>query len=68
MALPRRFIELYTYLDDLVLDPFLGSGSTAVAAVETGRRYVGYDIDEGYLRTARERVLAARPYVPPSGR
>jgi len=39
-----------------------------VAAVETGRRYVGYDIDEGYLRTARERVLAARPYVPPSGR
>jgi site-specific DNA-methyltransferase (adenine-specific) len=66
--LPRRFIELYSYLDDLVLDPFLGSGSTAVAAVETGRRYVGYDIDEGYLRTARERVLAAHPYAPPPDR
>ena len=65
VALPRRFIELYTYLDDLVLDPFLGSGSTAVAAIETGRRYVGYDIDEAYVRTARERVLAARPYAPP---
>jgi len=34
-----------------------------VAAVETGRRYVGYDINEGYLRTARERVLAAHPYA-----
>lgn len=65
VALPRRFIELYTYLDDLVLDPFLGSGSTAVAAVEAGRRYVGYDINEDYLRTARERVVAARPYTPP---
>jgi len=64
VALPRRFIELYTYLDDLVLDPFLGSGSTAVAAVETGRRYVGYDIDEAYLRKSSERVLAARPYTP----
>ncbi len=64
VALPKRFIELYTYLDDLVLDPFIGSGSTAVASVETGRRYVGYDIDEGYLGTARERVLAAHPYAP----
>jgi modification methylase len=61
VALPKRFIELYTYLDDLVLDPFLGSGSTAVAAVETARRYVGYDISEEYLQTARERILAAEP-------
>ena len=63
VALPRRFIELYTYLDDLVLDPFLGSGSTAVAAVEAGRRYVGYDISEDYVHAARQRVLAARPYA-----
>ncbi|NIR40008.1 MAG: site-specific DNA-methyltransferase, partial [Actinobacteria bacterium] len=35
--LPRRLIELYTYRSDLVLDPFIGSGTTAVAAVETGR-------------------------------
>ncbi len=64
-ALRSATDELYTYLDDLVLDPFLGSGSTAVAAVEAGRRYVGYDISEDYLHTARERVLAARPYAPP---
>ncbi len=63
VALPKRFIELYTYLDDLVLDPFLGSGSTAIAALETGRRYVGYDISDEYLSVARERILAAPPYV-----
>jgi site-specific DNA-methyltransferase (adenine-specific) len=66
VALPRRFIELYTYLDDLVLDPFLGSGSTAVAATEAGRRYVGYDISEEYVNTARNRVLKAHEYQPPS--
>jgi site-specific DNA-methyltransferase (adenine-specific) len=64
VALPRRFIELYTYLGDLVLDPFLGSGSTAVAAVESGRHYVGYDTDKGYVKVARERILATTPYRP----
>lgn len=64
VELPRRFIEFYTYLDDLVLDPFLGSGTTAVAALETGRRYVGYDISDEYLNVARERILAASPYEP----
>ncbi len=39
--IPRRLIELYTYEEDLVLDPFMGSGSTAVAALRTGRHYVG---------------------------
>jgi modification methylase len=66
VSLPRRFIELYTYLDDLVLDPFIGSGTTAVAAVETGRRYIGYDVNDEYLQTARQRALAARPYSPTS--
>ena len=42
VELPQRLIELYTYRDDLVLDPFLGSGSTAVAAARTGRRWAGY--------------------------
>jgi len=66
VALPRRFIELYTYLDDLVLDPFIGSGSTAVAAVESGRRYVGYDTSAAYLHTARQRILKARPFELPT--
>jgi modification methylase len=59
VSLPKRFIQLYTYTDDLVLDPFVGSGSTAVAAIETGRRYVGYDIDERYLAIARSRIAEA---------
>ncbi|NLV55003.1 MAG: site-specific DNA-methyltransferase [Acidimicrobiales bacterium] len=56
VALPQRLIELYTYADDLVLDPFLGSGTTAVAAVRTGRRFVGYDLDPAYVAIARRRV------------
>lgn len=60
VALPRRLIELYTYADDLVMDPFIGSGSTAVAAVETTRHYVGFDTDASYLAIAEARVAAAR--------
>jgi DNA modification methylase len=59
VALPRRFVELYTFENDLVLDPFMGSGSTALAAVETDRRYVGYEISEEYLARALERVAEA---------
>lgn len=59
VALPRRFIELFTFEDDLVLDPFMGSGSTAVAAVETGRHYVGYDLDPEYIAIAQERLRSA---------
>jgi DNA modification methylase len=58
VELPLRLIDLYTYEGDLVLDPFLGSGSTAVAAVRSGRRYAGYDTDAGYVATARTRVTA----------
>lgn len=60
VELPERLIHLYTYVDDVVLDPFMGSGSTAVAAVRTGRHYVGYDTDAGYINLAEERVAAAR--------
>jgi len=61
VELPERLIRLYTYKGDVVLDPFLGSGSTLVAAAKTGRRGVGYDTDEEYVRIAQKRVLAARP-------
>ncbi len=56
IELPEKLIELYTYGGDLVLDPFMGSGSTLVAASRTGRRYVGYDLDPGYVELAMARV------------
>lgn len=61
VALPRRLIELYTYLGDLVLDPFIGSGTTAIAALETGRHYVGFDTEADYVALATERIREARP-------
>lgn len=56
VQLPQRLIDLYTYEGDLVLDPFMGSGSTAVAAVRTDRHYVGYDTDGEYVTRANERI------------
>jgi site-specific DNA-methyltransferase (adenine-specific) len=58
--LPARLIDLYTYRGDLVLDPFAGSGSTAVAAVRAGRHFVGFDLDESYVRLAEKRVEEER--------
>jgi site-specific DNA-methyltransferase (adenine-specific) len=59
VELPAQLIRLYTYADDLVLDPFMGSGSTLVAAAKLGRRYVGYDTDAAYVESARTRVAEA---------
>jgi DNA modification methylase len=69
VELPEQLIRLYTYRDDLVLDPFMGSGSTLVAAARLGRRYVGYDLDPDYVDIARRRVADTldNPAVPPSG-
>ena len=56
MELPYRLIQLYTYAGEVVLDPFMGSGQTALAAIQSGRNYVGYEIDEGYVHLAQERL------------
>ena len=64
VELPEQLIELYTYENDLVLDPFMGSGSTLVAAEILDRRYVGYDMDPAYVELARRRVDEARASRP----
>ncbi len=56
VELPRRLIQLYTFENEIVLDPFMGSGQTAIAAVKSKRRYVGYEIDERYVRLATQRI------------
>ncbi|MFM8311077.1 MAG: DNA methyltransferase, partial [Ilumatobacteraceae bacterium] len=65
IALPERLIHMNTYEGELVLDPFMGSGTTAVAARRTGRHFVGYDTERRYVRDALARVDAehARPQV-----
>jgi DNA modification methylase len=60
IELPARLIELYTYREDLVLDPFVGSGTTPVAAIRAGRHFAGYDLDESYIRLAEERLEEER--------
>jgi DNA modification methylase len=56
VAIPRRLIELYTYEDDVILDPFMGSGTTAIAALRTDRHFIGFDTDKTYVAQARQRV------------
>jgi site-specific DNA-methyltransferase (adenine-specific) len=56
VELPRRLIQLYTFAGELVLDPFMGSGQTAIAALRTGRHFVGYETDPGYVKLAEERI------------
>jgi site-specific DNA-methyltransferase (adenine-specific) len=54
--LPHRCIELYTFLEDVVLDPFCGSGTTCVAAKKLGRRHIGYEINADYVELAEKRL------------
>ena len=56
VELPRRLIQLYTFRDDVVLDPFMGSGTTAVAAAMSDRRWVGYEISKDYIDIVHQRV------------
>ena len=56
VELPQKFINLYTYKKDLVLDPFLGSGTTAVAAKLLERNFIGYEIEEKYIAIANNRL------------
>ena len=56
VELPYRLIQLYTYSGDVILDPFMGSGQTALAALKAGRHYVGYELNMEYLNLAKKRI------------
>ena len=56
VELPYRLIQLYTFENEIVLDPFVGSGTTCIAALKTKRKYVAYDIDKKYCDLAEKRI------------
>ena len=56
IELPYRFTQLYTYEGEVVLDPFMGSGQAGIAAIKTKRHYVGYEINEEYVKLAERRI------------
>jgi len=54
--LPFRLIQLYSFKDDIILDPFMGSGTTAISALKSDRKYVGYEISKEYIELADKRI------------
>lgn len=60
VELPYRCTQLYTYSDEVVLDPFMGSGTTALAAIKANRRFVGYESDSAYCELAEGRIREAQ--------
>ncbi len=56
VELPFRLIQLYSFKGDIILDPFMGSGQTAIAALKTSRRFIGYEINEEYAELANKRI------------
>ena len=56
LELPRRCIKLFSYVGDTVLDPFMGSGTTLIAAHSNKRHGIGIEVDEDYCKLAKERI------------
>ena len=57
IELPHRLIQLYSFKEDVVLDPFMGSGQTAIAALKAGRHYIGYELNPEYVNLANDRIM-----------
>ena len=62
--LPAWFIKLFTQEGDIVLDPFAGSGTTALAAIQLGRKHVGIDSNREYIELARKRITETQIRLP----
>jgi DNA modification methylase len=63
VELAERLIRMFSFVGDTVLDPFLGTGSTSLAAMEAGRSSIGYEIEEAYFETVRARLAQTTPGV-----
>lgn len=68
LELPRRIIRLFSAPNDLVLDCFVGSGTTALAAIQEGRRYLGFDLMPEYVAQAKQRCSQLRLGLPNGAR
>ena len=55
--LPFRLMQLYSFKDDIILDPFMGSGTTAIASLKNGRKFIGYETNKDYVKLANERIF-----------
>jgi len=54
--LPYRLIQLYSFKTDIILDPFMGSGTTAIAVLKSDRKYVGFEISQKYIDLTKRRT------------
>lgn len=61
--LPYRLIQMYSFKGDVILDPFAGSGTTCLVALKAGRHYVGYDVDQNYVKLAEKRIIKYRNQI-----
>jgi len=64
VELPRRVMDLYTFENDVILDPFMGSGTTAVAAERANRLWIGYETSREYANLARRRIESEGVFQP----
>ena len=62
VEIPYKLIQLYSFENDVVLDPFMGSGTTAVAAIQNGRKFVGYELYPEYIEIADKRIHNAEQF------
>lgn len=59
LEIPMRALTLWSFVGDTILDPFMGSGTTGVACIQTGRKFIGIEMDPGYFELAKRRIIIA---------